>query len=34
MLMEEVWKYGEKLKEALSACKHFLVDTENENMSH
>ena len=31
---EEEGEDGEKLKEELSACQHFLVDTEMENGSH
>ena len=32
--MEEEGEDGEKLKEELSACQHFLVDTEMENRRH
>ena len=32
--MEEEEEDGEKLKEELSACQHFLVDTEMENGRH
>ena len=33
-IVEEEWDDGEKLKEELSACQHFLVDTEMENGRH
>ena len=33
-IVEEEGKNGEKLKEELSACQHFLVDTEMENGRH
>ena len=33
-IVEEELKYGEKLKEELSACHHFLVVTEMENRRH
>ena len=33
-IVEEEWEDGEKLKEELSACQHFLVDTEMENGRH
>ena len=34
MIVEEEGEDGEKLKEELSACQHFLVDTEMENGRH
>ena len=33
-IVEEEGENGEKLKEELSACQHFLVDTEMENGRH
>ena len=33
-IVEEEWEDGEKLKAELSACQHFLVDTEMENGTH
>ena len=33
-IVEEEGEDGEKLKEELSACQHFLVDTEMENGRH
>ena len=33
-ILEELGEDGEKLKEQLSACQHFLVDTEMENGRH
>ena len=33
-IVEEEGEDGEKLKEELSACQHFLVDTEMENGKH
>ena len=33
-IVEEEREDGEKLKEKLSACQHFLVDTETENGTH
>ena len=33
-IVEEEREDGEKLKEELSACQHFLVDTEMENGRH
>ena len=33
-IVEEEGDNGEKLKEELSACQHFLVDTEMENGRH
>ena len=33
-IVEQIGEDGEKLKEELSACQHFLVDTEMENGRH
>ena len=33
-IVEEEGGDGEKLKEELSACQHFLVDTAMENVRH